>query len=261
MKFTEDEWSENEVWDSQEQMLMCYVPSQGIEIVKGAASALYGSNATGGVINIITKRSQKPWTINVNARYAKHNEQRYGASFGLNGKHWNNMLTANFNRIDNYDVHSAENPVTRVISTIYGDKTMNFKEQLVWSPTQNFSLAGRAGYFFRETVRSADQPERYRDFTGGLRILFLGRKGLACHSEIERLLQTFAQPRHPCRLWHGIPCANLEGEVLQLRYVGHLDCIGKAVKVNAALDNLFGYKPKYYYLNSPLTDGVTFQIA
>ncbi|MDY5609651.1 MAG: TonB-dependent receptor plug domain-containing protein, partial [Sodaliphilus sp.] len=31
-----------------------------IEIVKGAASALYGSNATGGVINIITKKSQKP---------------------------------------------------------------------------------------------------------------------------------------------------------------------------------------------------------
>ena len=29
-----------------------------IEIVKGAASALYGSNAAGGVINIITKKSQ-----------------------------------------------------------------------------------------------------------------------------------------------------------------------------------------------------------
>ena len=34
---------------------------------------------------------------------------------------------------------------------------------------------------------------------------------------------------------------------------------GKAVKLNLALDNLFGYKPKYYYLNSPVTDGVTFQ--
>ena len=52
-----------------------------IEIVKGAASALYGSNATGGVINIITKKGKKPWTLNVNGRVAKHNEQRYGASF------------------------------------------------------------------------------------------------------------------------------------------------------------------------------------
>lgn len=139
-----------------------------IEIVKGAASALYGSNATGGVINIITKKSQKPVTLNVNARYAKHNEQRYGGTFGLNGKHWNNMFTVNFNRMDNYDVHSASNPVTRIISTVYGDKTINFKDKLVWSPNKNFHLSGRAGYFFRETVRSADQPERYRDFSGGL---------------------------------------------------------------------------------------------
>ena len=139
-----------------------------IEIVKGAASALYGSNATGGVINIITKKSQKPVTLNVNARYAKHNEQRYGGTFGLNGKHWNNMFTVNFNRMDNYDVHSASNPVTRIISTVYGDKTINLKDQLVWSSNKNFHLSGRAGYFFRETVRSADQPERYRDFSGGL---------------------------------------------------------------------------------------------
>lgn len=141
-----------------------------IEIVKGAASALYGSNATGGVINIITKRNRQPWTLNVNARYAKHNEQRYGASWGLNSKHWNNMLSAHFNRMDNYDVHSAANPVTRIISTVYGDKTVNLKEQLTWSPASNFSLTGRAGYFFRETVRSADQLERYRDFSGGLRM-------------------------------------------------------------------------------------------
>lgn len=141
-----------------------------IEIVKGAASALYGSNATGGVINIITKRNRQPCTLNVNARYAKHNEQRYGASWGLNSKHWNNMLSAHFNRMDSYDVHSAANPVTRIISTVYGDKTVNLKEQLTWSPVSNFSLTGRAGYFFRETVRSADQPERYRDFSGGLRM-------------------------------------------------------------------------------------------
>ena len=80
------------------------------------------------------------------------------------------MLSAHFNRMDNYDVHSAANPVTRIISTVYGDKTVNLKEQLTWSPASNFSLTGRAGYFFRETVRSADQPERYRDFSGGLRM-------------------------------------------------------------------------------------------
>lgn len=141
-----------------------------IEIVKGAASALYGSNATGGVINIITKRNRQPWTLNVNGRYAKHNEQRYGGTFGLSNKHWDNMLTANYNSRDNYNVHSASEPVTRIISTVYGDKTLNLKGQLAWSPSKNFQLTGRVGYFFRETVKSVDQPERYRDFTGGLRM-------------------------------------------------------------------------------------------
>ena len=32
MTFTEDEWSENDVWDGQEKMLLGLVPSQGIKI-------------------------------------------------------------------------------------------------------------------------------------------------------------------------------------------------------------------------------------
>ena len=141
-----------------------------IEIVKGAASALYGSNATGGVVNIITKKAREPWTLNVNGRLAKHNEQRYGASLGVNGSRLSNMLTANYTSMDNYNVHSAANPVTRIISTVYGDKTLNLKDQLTWTPLENLSVGGRVGYFFRETVRTVDLPERYRDFTGGLRL-------------------------------------------------------------------------------------------
>lgn len=49
-----------------------------IEIVKGAASSLYGSNALGGVVNIITKKATEPWAANLNARVGSHNEQRYG---------------------------------------------------------------------------------------------------------------------------------------------------------------------------------------
>lgn len=139
-----------------------------IEIVKGAASALYGSNAAGGVVNIITKKAEEPWTLNVNGRMAKHNEQRYGASLGLNGSRISNMLTANYTSQDNYDVHSAANPVTRIISTVYGDKTVNLKDQIAWTPLRNLSVGGRVGCFFRETTRTADLPERYRDFTAGL---------------------------------------------------------------------------------------------
>lgn len=51
-----------------------------VEIVRGAGSALYGSNAVGGVVNIITKEADEPWSLNLNGRYGSHNEQRYGIS-------------------------------------------------------------------------------------------------------------------------------------------------------------------------------------
>ena len=140
-----------------------------IEIVKGASSALYGSNAVGGVVNIITKKASRPWAMNVNGRWGRHGEQRYAASLALAGKRCSNTLTADYYSQDNYDVSSAPNPVTRVISTVYGDKILNVREQLTWKPSQKTSLTGRAGYYQRETARSVDAPERYRGFSGGLR--------------------------------------------------------------------------------------------
>lgn len=40
MTFKEDQWTENEVWDGQEQMLLGYVPSQGIAINRVLSSWL-----------------------------------------------------------------------------------------------------------------------------------------------------------------------------------------------------------------------------
>ena len=40
MTFKEDEWTENEVWDSQEQMLLGYVPAQGIAVNRVLSSWL-----------------------------------------------------------------------------------------------------------------------------------------------------------------------------------------------------------------------------
>lgn len=77
-----------------------------------------------------------------------------------------NLLTAERTAMDNYNVTSAPNPVTRIISTIYGSKTVNVGDKLTWVPTDKLSLTARAGYFFRETARTADLPERYRDFSG-----------------------------------------------------------------------------------------------
>lgn len=142
---------------------------QRIEIVRGASSALYGSNAGGGVVNIITKDGGKPWALNANARLSRHNQQRYSACFSLNRKHISNLLEATYSGFDNYDVKNGPSPQARVFTTVYGDKTLNVKEKLTIRPFDGLKLTGRAGYFFRTLSRTADIPERYRDFTAGLR--------------------------------------------------------------------------------------------
>lgn len=140
-----------------------------IEIVKGAASAIYGSSAAGGVINIFTREPSEPWTLNVNTRVSKHNEWRYGSSLGLNGHHLQNMLTFQGTMIDNFNFTNGPSPVARTITNFYGDDTYNIKNQLIWRPVKGFKLTAKAGYFFRQQVRTETVPERYRDFTGGLR--------------------------------------------------------------------------------------------
>ncbi len=48
-----------------------------VEIVKGASSTLYGTRAAGAVINLITKKTTKPFEIQAGARYGMMNERNY----------------------------------------------------------------------------------------------------------------------------------------------------------------------------------------
>ena len=65
-----------------------------IEIVKGAASALYGANAVAGVVNIISRENSEPWTANVNTRYNDFNKEwRHGGSFSFNAGKWNSQTS------------------------------------------------------------------------------------------------------------------------------------------------------------------------
>ena len=50
-----------------------------IEVIKGSTSALYGSDAIGGVINIITREPTKPMEGDFSARYGSGRELHYGS--------------------------------------------------------------------------------------------------------------------------------------------------------------------------------------
>lgn len=142
-----------------------------IEIVKGAASSLYGSNAVGGVVNIISKNSTEPWLANVNARYGAYDEQRYGGTVGFNAGKFNSVTNIQHTTIDDIDLSNGAEDLSTVgdYSKVYGSRTWNIKERLLFTANDHLRLTARAGYFFRQRNVSTATKERYRDFSGGLK--------------------------------------------------------------------------------------------
>lgn len=135
-----------------------------IEIVRGAASSLYGSNAVGGVVNIITKEAEEPWSVNLKARYGAHNNQRYDGSIGFKAGKVSNVLNAQLTTIDTYDVGG-----TGDFNTVYGNRTMTIKDRLVYKPIEDLKITARIGYYERERDADVLVKDHYRDINGGLR--------------------------------------------------------------------------------------------
>lgn len=138
-----------------------------IEIVKGAASSLYGSNAVGGVVNIISKEVRKPWTVNLNGRYNTNNEQVYGGSVGFKLKDFSSQTHVQYAFSDSLSLRNDGD-----YSVIYGGYNWNFKENITYQPIERLKLTARAGYFFRQRDSKPDIKDRYRDFSGGLKGIY-----------------------------------------------------------------------------------------
>ncbi|MBQ3805418.1 MAG: TonB-dependent receptor [Prevotella sp.] len=136
-----------------------------IEIVKGAASTLYGSSAMGGVVNIITKGPSDKWAANVNSRYeGATKEWHHGASADFNIGRLNSLTT--FQMTDAKALDLGENSSLPT----YGGKSYNVKERLIWNMSDALKLTGRIGYFFRERESGTVSHERYRDVSDGLKL-------------------------------------------------------------------------------------------
>lgn len=79
-----------------------------IEIVKGASSALYGSEAMGGVINVITKRPKKDmFSGNLSYRYGTFNTNDANANLLWKKKKFATNLFANFYSTDGFDLNKS----------------------------------------------------------------------------------------------------------------------------------------------------------
>lgn len=139
-----------------------------VEIVKGASSALYGANAVGGVINIISRESTEPWRVNLNSRYrSAGNEWRNGADVNFHSGKWTSNTNLQMTKVDRIELTDAFDTESK-IHEIFGGKTLNVKERLTYRISDKVRLTARGGYFQRESNR-ANYDDHYKDYTGGLR--------------------------------------------------------------------------------------------
>lgn len=139
-----------------------------IEIVKGAASALYGANAVAGVINIISRENSEPWTANVNTRYNDFNKEwRHGGSFSFNAGKWNSQTSIQRTTSDEVQLTSPFDTESNILH-IYGGETFNVKERLTYKLSDKVKLIGRGGYFNRISKRN-NYDDHYMDYSVGLK--------------------------------------------------------------------------------------------
>ena len=78
-----------------------------IEVLKDGAAATYGSDAIGGVVNFITKRSQDGWDVGGNYRHINGSDggdYDFNATWGKVGSNWDVLVSGGFQ-------HRSELPV------------------------------------------------------------------------------------------------------------------------------------------------------
>lgn len=125
-----------------------------IEVIKGASSVLYGSNAIGMIINIITQqptRSPEGWA---KLRYGKYNEfiQDFGVGFAQ--KSWSSLTTLYHYATDGYNLI----PQDRQTYTRNPASSWKAEQRFTWEGKQT-RVTLNGGLFFTEEF---NPPESFR---------------------------------------------------------------------------------------------------
>ena len=130
-----------------------------IEIVKGAGSALYGSDAMAGVINIITRHhDDEAIYVENTTRAASYNDLRQHNSIGFSIGKFTSLTTFQIQHTDGWQNTSEEDPAQTEYH-IYDsrNKTVNMYtngqlgERITFTPTDRLSFEAD-GYLYRKRI-------------------------------------------------------------------------------------------------------------
>lgn len=161
-----------------------------VEIVRGAASTLYDSRAIGGVINIITKRAERPMNANFTARYAGVNGQKYGAEFGCRSERFSSFTTLGFRHRSTYKIKDGEGKRVDIINpdgttdtrelppsqaAIYGYRIWDASQRFNYAFTEHLSAQLSGSYYGNRRPPKSGRKfyDKYEDWVIGSKIKYI----------------------------------------------------------------------------------------
>lgn len=141
-----------------------------VEVVKGAGSALYGSDALGGVVNIITRRATTPGlATSFSLSGGSHGDVRVTNQTGYRWQQGGIALSGSARNYDGFDL-SASNPQTigqpaSEFRTVYGNVEHRLSDRLGLRLVGDYSHRRITDYFFAGATQLGSVYDSRRGLT------------------------------------------------------------------------------------------------
>ncbi len=125
-----------------------------IEVLKGAASALYGSDAIAGVINIITDQPKNLLTVTSNTRLEKYGQFTQGVTADVTTNKFGSYTSYRRQQSNGWRQNPLDEDgnVTDKVSSLAFDANV-INQKFIFKPTDKLSLHTEGGFYDRLTDR------------------------------------------------------------------------------------------------------------
>ena len=142
-----------------------------IEVLDGAASSLYGSDAIAGVINIITDQpTQNLVSVTSDSRVSGHGQLTEAVNLDIYKNGFGSYTSFTHDRADRYQttdleyVKGSDTDTQRTIAPFFtGYRSNIVGQKFTYAPNQHLALNAGFNYSYKIT----DRPETRQDITGG----------------------------------------------------------------------------------------------
>ena len=138
-----------------------------IEIVKGASSCLYGSNAIAGVVNVITQRTTQPFQFDLYSRFSAYQELSLGGSVGFKIGWLASKTNVIRKQSDGYDLNPED--INRTVEKYHDISIM---QKLTLTPVDRLVIRSTVSSYMQDRLEARrvvrNKYPRYSDFNFNL---------------------------------------------------------------------------------------------